>query len=311
VGENAWELSVARNGQRLVYQHVLYDINLWRSAGPGPLWQPMKKEAAPTKFIATTQHDGFPHFSSDGKKIAFASDRSGSSEIWVCNNDGSNPVPITSSGGAESGSPRFSPDGKRIAFDSAKAGSQDIYTVSAEGGPSRRLTTESSADVRPSWSKNGDWIYFGSNRTGDWQVWKIPSVGGAATKVTSQGGREAFESTDGQWLYYTKFPPSQGIWRVAVAGGEETQVLDHGYQGRWAVLDSGIALAWLTPESVPVLEFFRFATRSLTKIRKVPKDLLRTDTLGPTLAVSPDGLWILYSFFDRSESDLVLVENFR
>jgi Tol biopolymer transport system component len=271
----------------------------------------MKKEAAPTKFIASTKQDGFPQFSPDGKKIAFASDRSGSEEIWVCNNDGSNPVSITSSGGAKTGSPRWSPDGRQIAFDSAKAGSQDIYTVSAEGGTSRRLTTENSADVRPSWSKNGDWIYFGSNRTGDWQVWKIPSDGGAAIKVTSQGGREAFESTDGQWLYYTKYPPSQGIWRVAVAGGEESQVLDHGYQGLWAVLDSGVALARLAPESVPVIEFFSFATRSLTTIRKPPKDLLRTNWFGTSLAVSPDGLWILYAFDDRSESDLVMVENFR
>ena len=311
VGENAWDLSVARKGQRLVYQQGLDDWNIWRSTGPGPVWRPMKKEAAPTKFIASTKQDAFPQFSPDGKRIAFASDRSGSEEIWVCNNDGSNPVSITSSGGAKTGSPRWSPDGRQIAFDSAKAGSQDIYTVSAEGGPSRRLTTENSADVRPSWSKNGDWIYFGSNRTGDWQVWKIPSDGGAAIQVTRHGGREAFESTDGQWLYCTKYPPTQGIWRVAVAGGEESQVLDHGYQGLWAVLDSGVALARLAPESVPAIEFFSFATRSLTTIRKPPKDLLRTNWFGTSLAVSPDGLWILYAFDDRSESDLVMVENFR
>jgi Tol biopolymer transport system component len=179
-----------------------------------------------------------------------------------------------------------------------------------EGGASHRLTTEDSADVRPSWSRDGRWIYFGSNRTGDWQVWKIPSEGGTAIKVTSQGGREAFESTDGQWLYYTKYPPTQGIWRVAVAGGEESQALDHGYQGLWAVLDSGVALVWSAPESVPVIEFFSFARRSLTTIRKLPENLLRTYSFGMSLAVSPDGLWILYTSNDRSESDLVLVENF-
>ena len=106
--------------------------------------------------------------------------------------------------------------------------------------------------------------------------------------------------------------PLREYGEFAVAGGEESQVLDHGYQGLWAVLDSGVALARLAPESVPAIEFFSFATRSLTTIRKPPKDmLLRTNWFGTSLAVSPDGLWILYAFDDRSESDLVMVENFR
>jgi Tol biopolymer transport system component len=310
VGENAWALSVARNGHRLVYQQALEDLNIWRIAGPGQVWQPMKKEPAPTKFIASTKGDASARFSPDGKKVAFESNRLGSDEIWVCNSDGSNPVPLTSFGGSQVGSPRWSPDSRQLVFDSSKGGSQDIYTVSAEGGPSRRLTTESSADVRPSWSRNGGWIYFGSDRTGDWQVWKIPSEGGTAVQVTRQGAREAFESADGQWLYYTKALPIQGVWRVPVAGGEEIQVLDHGRQGSWALLDAGISLVGLDPESTPIIEFFSFATRRLTVITKLPKDLVRPVSFG-SLAVSPDGRWILYTSNDRTESDLVLVENFR
>jgi len=213
--------------------------------------------------------------------------------------------------GATSGSPRWSPDSRQVAFDSTKEGSFDIYTVSAEGGPAHRLTAESSHDSRPSWSRDGRWIYFGSNRTDDWQVWKVPSEGGTAVQVTRQGGREAFESNDGQWLYYTKIPPIQGIWRIPVAGGEERQVLNHGLQGFWAVLDSGICLGALDPESIPVIEFFRFATGRSTVITKLSKDLLARAVQGSSFAVSPDGRWILLLLNDRTESDLVLVENFR
>src|SRR5262249_18582214 len=147
---------------------------------PGPSWQPMtKKESVPAKFIASTKQDVDPQFSPDGKKVAFASDRLGSEEIWVCDSDGSNPVQISSLGAPPTsvGSRRWSPDSRQIVFDSTKEGSFDIYTVSAEGGQSRRLTTESFSDNRPSWSRNGRWIYFGSDRSGDWQVWKVPSEG--------------------------------------------------------------------------------------------------------------------------------------
>ena len=52
----------------------------------------------------------------------------------------------------------------------------------------KRITTESSEDVVPSWSNDGKWIYFASNRTGTLQIWKSPSSGGAARQVTRQGG---------------------------------------------------------------------------------------------------------------------------
>ena len=47
-------------------------------------------------FISSTQRDGAPQFSPDGKRIAFVSERSGHTEIWVCNGDGSSPVELTS-----------------------------------------------------------------------------------------------------------------------------------------------------------------------------------------------------------------------
>src|SRR5262249_58143707 len=107
--------------------------------------------------------DTSPQFSADGTKIAFASDRSGSEEIWVCDSDGRNPHPVTAFSAPRKGTPRWSPDGRQIAFDALADGQRDIFVVSAEGGQARRITTEPSEEVRPSWSRDGAWIYFGSN----------------------------------------------------------------------------------------------------------------------------------------------------
>jgi len=72
--------------------------------------------------------------SSDGQKITFRSNRSGSFEIWTCDSDGSNPIQLTLLGAPNTGTPRWSPDGRQIAFDSRKEGHADIYVINAEGG---------------------------------------------------------------------------------------------------------------------------------------------------------------------------------
>ena len=149
----------------------------------------------------------------------------------------------------------------------------------------------------------------GSDRSAGWQVWKAPAEGGPAVQVTRQGGREAFESPDGKFVYYTRLGVS-GIWRVPVEGGEETLVLNRGEQGHWAVLHQGIVLLNRRATPGPAIEFFSFATQQSARIAALPKEA--TTSIGPPgLAVSPDGRWILYVQVDRLESDIVLVENFR
>jgi Tol biopolymer transport system component/predicted Ser/Thr protein kinase len=293
--------SISRDGHRLAFARSSSNYNIWRVPGPGVT----EKGIPPTKLVASTQGEYQSQFSPDGKRIAFGSSRSGSYEVWVCDSEGLNPVQLTSFGGPHVGSPRWSPDGRWIAFDSTKEGQRDIYVVSAEGGAARRLTTEPSLDVRPSWSRDGRWIYFGSNRSGEWQVWKVPAEGGAAVQVTRKGGREAFEASDGKFLYYTKFG-TDGIWRVPVGGGEETKALDQGRQDYWAVSSEGLCLLSRTATGAPVIRLYSFATGQLTDIAELPK---AAEHWYPT--ISPDGKWILYSQLDRVDSDLMLVENFR
>ena len=95
-------------------------------------------------MIGSTRTQNSPQFSPDGKSIAFASERSGSPEIWMCDSEGRNPIQLTSFGGPEAGTPRWSPDGKELAFDSHAKGDADIYLLSVEGGVPRRITFDNS-----------------------------------------------------------------------------------------------------------------------------------------------------------------------
>ncbi len=296
--------SLSRDGHRLAYIRALGVANIWRYEVP----RVPGRSVTATKLVASTQDDLSQQFLPDGRRIAFASYRSGSYEIWVCDSDGTPPLQLTFFGGPMTGSPHWSSDGQQIAFDSEPEGHGDIYVVSADGGRPRRLTTETSNDNVPSWSRDGKRIYFASDRTGTWQVWKMPPEGGRAVQVTKQGGFAPIESTDGKTLYYAKGQNVPGLWRVPVQGGAETPVLEQlgaGLWGYWSLTAEGI---YFYDTGTKAIEFFSFATQKVTQIFKPEKEALR---FNPGFAVSPDGRWILYAQLDQVTRDIMLVENFR
>lgn len=132
---------------------------------------------------------------------------------------------------------------------------------------------------------------------------------GQPVQVTRNGGREAFESPDGKFVYYSKLDVP-GLWSVPVEGGDETQVLEEPRQGGWAVTQDGLCFLSLDAPSGPTIEFFSFAKHRRRRIKTFPKEV-RLGTGSPHFAVSPDGHWILYTQMDKAESDIMLVENFR
>lgn len=300
--EFASTLAISRQGNRLAYSQESRDTNIWRIELQGTA-----QKGSQTRLISSTRQDYSPQYSADGKKIAFTSGRTGTNEIWVCDADGQNSVPITAFGGPDVGSPRWSPNGEQIAFDSLAPGHRDVYVVGAQGGRPRRLNSDDFDNVRPSWSHDGQWIYFGSNRSGDWQLWKVPAAGGQPLQATKQGGREGFESTDGRFIYYTKGFGLAGLWKVSTVSGEETLVVDGVHQGFWALLDQGVY--FVNPDATPnaTIEYFNFATNRKTKVAEIEKNL---QLVYPSLAVSPNGQSLLFVQSDSFESDLMLVEGF-
>jgi eukaryotic-like serine/threonine-protein kinase len=304
IGENASDPAASPDGHRLAYAQFFEDANIWRidSDGRGPA----------VKVISSTQYDSSPQYSPDGSRVAFRSNRSGSNEVWVSDSNGRTPVQLTRFSGPLTGTPRWSPDGMRIAFDTRPEGQADIYVISSNGGAPRRVTTSNSEDIVPSWSRNGQWIYFASNRSGAWQVWRVPSEGGVEEQVTKLGGFAAFESPDGQNLYYAKGRSSPGLWRKSLPSGNEEPVLEQlkpGYWGYWAVVETGIYFADQAEAAGPAaIYFYDFASRRIREISKVDKPLAVTDS---AFSVSPDRRHLLYTQVDQAGSDILLLDHFR
>lgn len=300
-GDGVHQPSIARQGGRMTMTQRSENTNIWtlrRLQGYGRFTSHAQ--------ILSTRWDSNPDVAPDGEHVAFSSKRSGHFEIWVSRRDGTESMQLTNFSGPFTGMPRWSPDGERVAFVSRQGENTDVYVIDIAGGTPQRLTGETADDVAPSWSRDGRWIYFASDRSGQWQIWRMPVRGGAPEQVTERGGFMAFESHDGQALYYVK-KNTPGIWKRPLSGSEETRVLDglDPYDwGNWAVTERGLYYVHRDNEQ-PVLSFYSFGSERhfrVAHLDKMPRH--------PSLAVASEGEWFLYAKVDQSESDILLVENF-
>ena len=178
------------------------------------------------------------------------------------------------------------------------------------GGTPRVLPTFPGANNGvPRWSRDGQWIYFySSHEKGSYQLWKIPFKGGTPIRVrTGEGGIYVNESPDRHFLYYVKWG-KPGLWRMPVDGGQETRVLEQsGGHWYWTLAPGGIYFLEYNFNPYGRIDFFDFATRSITSILALEKPI---STFGG-LALSPDGKSLLFGQNEVDESYIMLVKNFR
>jgi Tol biopolymer transport system component/DNA-binding winged helix-turn-helix (wHTH) protein len=313
-GESSGYPAIDATGRRLAYVQ-LHDVTLMDGTGEGSEIYELNLErpTAPPRRIASSsrwEHD--PHFSPDGKRIAFSSARGSTMpDIWIADADGANPTRLTYFDRYPVGTPRWAPDGQWIAFDASARGNWDIFIVRAMGGTPTPLTSDPAADAIPSWSRDGRWIYFQSARTGSSQMWKMPAGGGPATQLTKDGAFGGFESADGMYLYYNKGDTVGGVWRVPVSGGLEEPILPdvpgYGYTRFWALVENGLYFLNSTNRRRPTVQFFSFSTRKTTDVAILPKP---GTPWSSGMAISPDGRHLLVVLEEDSSGDIVLVENF-
>ena len=140
----------------------------------------------------------------------------------------------------------------------------------------------------------------------------MPAEGGEAVRVTKNGGFEAVVAPDGKTLYYSKRYSRDWvhIWRMPLAGGDETQVFPRAIHPRyWTLTERGIYFIPSDWSSSPAIEFFSFVTGRVTQSVALEKPPTRFGN--PGFTISPDGRWMLCALVQQDTSDIMLVENFR
>jgi Tol biopolymer transport system component/DNA-binding winged helix-turn-helix (wHTH) protein len=284
-------------GDQLAYATFSFESKIWRR----DLLHP---EAPAVAIIPSSRAQFDAQFSPDGKRITFASMRTGVQGVWVSNEDGRNLIEI-SAPHAKSGSPQWSPDGTKIAFDSSPGDAWEIYVADLAEGKPRKLVTNVSFAIRPSWSRDGKWIYFVSKQPVK-GIYRCPATGGDATVVSQDPyAVDPKESLDGKAVYFWSIDGDQPVLKkVALPPkpGTETEVDSSLHLWNWQLSPSGI---YLVPVEAPrSVRYFDFSTKVVRTLFEVDRDL------GSGLSISPDGRWILYSQPADVTGDIMLTEHF-
>jgi len=305
-GSDAVSPSIAREGKRLAYLSRRTNINLWRY----PLNAPAGSKPAPEQLVTSTRISTEPDYSPDGQRIVFASERSGSWEIWTTRADGSQPLPLTNTPGQQSASPRWSPDSKWIVFDSRFEGHADLAIIGAQGEGFKRLTTAATDEFLPRFSRDGASIYFMSSRSGSKQLWRMPAPGRPSAEpeqVTTQGLSDAVESEDGNFLYVAR---QNKLWRLPVNAREEQgleEVLARAFWRDFSFVPGGVIFARNWTNLMQSIERYDESTKQTKPLFEIGP---RPNLYGP-FVISPDRQWLLMDRVDQQNVEIMLVENFQ
>ena len=303
LGDAKWP-SIPAKGNSLVYERWITKANIYRL----DLKDTKHYEKTPSALVSEKGYKARPELSANGKKIAFESDRLGFWDIWTCDVDGTTCDQVTDLHGT-AGRARWSSDGRYIAFEFHPGERSEIYVVEVPGGEPHLVQTIPGADnLSPSWSHDGRWLYFASKQGSEpFQIWKIPFHGGSPVRLTNNGGIAPEESPDGRYLYYAKYEQG-GVWRMPLEGGEESEVLEdiegHGW-AEWALRANGIYYLKYGKYPQVSIDLFEFASAKTIPIWSLEKEA------GWGLSMSKDGRSIVYIQNEFSESNLMLVKNFR
>jgi Tol biopolymer transport system component/DNA-binding winged helix-turn-helix (wHTH) protein len=293
--------TVSAGGDKLAFSSNSSSQNIWRR----DLLHP---ESPPVELVPSSRWQCDAQYSPDGKRIAFASMRSGLQGVWISNEDGSNLVQI-SNPARPSGSPQWSPDGNKIVFDSLSRDGWEIYIADVAERVPRKLVTNITNVFRPYWSRDGKWIYLSSAEPGKMGVYRCPVSGGEAVVLSKDvDGISPRESFDGKTIYFASHDSGSTLRKVALSGLPGTESEVDGLPrligaGVWTLSQSGI---YFVPADAPrSLRYFDFATKQIRTIFEGDKKF------GSGLSVSPDGRWILYSLVGDVDGDIMIVDHFR
>jgi hypothetical protein len=189
----------------------------------------------------------FPSWSPDGARIAFRSTTTG--DIWIMNNDGTNPNRITFSN--SDFEPAWSPDGTKIAFARVSGGNSQIFTVTPIATDETNLSNNPLVkDRQPAWSLDGTKIAFqrtpnAINAVG--KIWTMNSNGSGQVQITLGAGndeRPAYSPDGSNIAFSTNRDGNYEIYKTPSIGGVATRLTNNPASDRnptWATDNTGIA----------------------------------------------------------------------
>ena len=198
------------------------------ASGKLDLWSVGSDGTGKTQLTLNAGSNYHPSVSPNGRYIVFASDRTGTFNIWRMDADGGNPKQLTNSG--SDFRPDCSPDGKWIVYQrgDGASGKPTLWKVSVDGGDPVQLTDINSSV--PAISPDGKLIAcrFVDATDDSKKIAIIPFGGGVPVKtfgITIKPWQRVRWTSDAAALTYIDVRGGiSNIWRQPLDGGPPSQL---------------------------------------------------------------------------------------
>ncbi len=260
VTEGTWmHLDVSPDGRTIVFDLVgdIYTIPI--TGGNATL------------ILGGAAYEMQPRFSPDGKRIAFASDRGGITNVWTADITGKDLRQVSNDREREVSNPAWTPDGQflvnRKHFRNTRSlGAGEMWLYHTSGGNGLKLTDRRNWEqnaTEPIVSPDGRYVYFTEdvspgggfqyNRDAHGQIYVVQRfdretgerttvIGGAGSALRPQ------LSPDGKTMAFVRRVGLKSVlWTRDLESGRERQVwdaLDHDQQEAWAIYGTYPGYDW-------------------------------------------------------------------
>jgi eukaryotic-like serine/threonine-protein kinase len=309
--ESQSQPALSPDGKRLLFNQSRTDYMILSAS---------LSDASVERVISSEVPTGMPAWAAHRQAFVYASERSGSSAIWMRGEDGDRPIVTADSFPGRTGTsftmPALSPQADRVLYTCGRGGSDDQFNwiSSLSGGPPVRLTNEKDVIERGgSWSPDGSRIVYWRFRNGSISIMLARTTGDATpvTLVEKTGLPLPQWSPDGQWIKFYDARDGAG-WTLISPDGKtlrsygEPHTIDMTFSA-----DSKRLYGVRVEPDRRTLFSLDIATKGVKTIGEMSKDFtpLSYSNPGIRLSLSPDGTSILYPA-TRSTSSLWMMEGF-
>lgn len=176
--------------------------------------------------LPPTDTNIYPLWSPTKDKIAFISNRSGKSEIWIMDSNGKHQKQLTNITADSIFYFSFSPNGKDIIMNGRIKKKFYIWQVNINTKKQRQLTQDGVFCIYPRFSPNGSKIAFSIKNN---EIWIMNSDGSNQQRLINNTGDWFFDwSPDGKKIIYTKKINNKlGICLIDVNGSNKIQLTNN------------------------------------------------------------------------------------
>lgn len=261
VSQGTWiSLDVSPDGRTIIFDLV------------GDIYSMPITGGAATLILGGPAYEMQPRFSPNGRRIAFASDRDGLTNVWTMDLNGKDLRQVSKEKEREVSNPAWTPDGQYLVnrkhFRNTRSlGAGEMWLYHASGGNGLKLTDRRNWEqnaTEPTVSPDGRYVYFsedvspGGNfqysRNAHGQIYVVQRLDrqtGQRTTITGGAGSALRPqlSPDGKTMAFVRRVGLKSVlWVREIESGRERPIwdgLDHDQQEAWAIYGTYPGYDWM------------------------------------------------------------------